>query len=360
MIISRTPFRISFFGGGTDYPAWYREHGGAVLATTINKYCYISCRYLPPFFDHKFRVVYSRIENCKTIDDIHHPAVREILRFLAVEQGVEIHHDGDLPARSGLGSSSAFTVGMLNALYALKGTLRTKEQLARDAINIEQERLQETVGSQDQVLAAYGGANSIEFLTNGQINVTPLIVHPERLNELNSCLMLFFTGIERTASSIAKTYVDSVKSKSREMRLLNDMVAEGLSILRDGRDISGFGKLLHESWLAKRGLSDKVSNSIVEDIYQEALSAGAIGGKLIGAGGGGFMLLFVNPPDQTRVRDRLRKLIHVPFNFEFSGSRIIFYDPEEDFSTHERQPGGVGNPSASETDSRIAHHAPQS
>lgn len=332
MIISRTPFRISFFGGGTDYPAWYRQHGGAVLGTTINKYCYISCRYLPPFFDHKFRVVYSKIENCQTIDEIAHPAVREILRYLNFEQGVEIHHDGDLPARSGLGSSSSFTVGMLNALYALKGMISSKEQLAREAIYMEQERLRETVGSQDQVLAAYGGLNHIEFLQNDEIKVKPLTLHPERLQELNAHLMLFFTGIKRTASFIAQSYVQDVDSKEAQLRRLTGMVNEAISILNDRQDLARFGKLLHESWQAKRSLSDKVSNSFVEEIYDQAMAAGALGGKLIGAGGGGFMLLFVHPADQAKVREKLRKLIHVPFKFEFSGSRIIFFDPEEDFS----------------------------
>src|SRR5688572_10152771 len=240
MIISRTPFRISFFGGGTDYPAWYRKHGGAVLATTINKYCYISCRYLPPFFDHKFRLVYSKIENCQTIDEIAHPAVREILRFLDVDMGVEIQHDGDLPARSVLGSSSSFVVGMLNALYALKGQMSSKSDLAHQAIYIEQERLHETVGSQDQVLAAHGGSNLIEFLSNDEINVIPLTLDPARLKELNSHLMLYFTGINRTASAIAVSYVSDMHNREPAMRQISAMVQEGLEILRDGREIGQF------------------------------------------------------------------------------------------------------------------------
>lgn len=336
MIISRTPYRISFFGGGTDYPAWYRQHGGAVVGATINKYCYISCRYLPPFFDHRFRVVYSKIENSQTVEEISHPAVREILRYLNIEQGVEIHHDGDLPARSGLGSSSSFSVGMLNALYALKGILTSKEQLAHEAIYIEQERLRETVGSQDQVMAAYGGVNHIEFLPNDEIKVKPLTLHPERLRELNAHLMLFFTGIRRTASSIAQSYVQNVESREAQLRQLNGMVAEAISILNDGQEIARFGKLLHESWRAKRSLSDKVSNSYVEEVYEQAMAAGALGGKLIGAGGGGFMLLFAHISDQPKVKERLNKLIHVPFKFEFSGSRIIFFDPEEDYSAQAR------------------------
>jgi len=337
MIISRTPYRISFFGGGTDYPSWYRVHGGQVIATTIDKYCYISARYLPPFFDHNFRVVYSRIENCRTIDEIEHPAVRECLRYLNFEQGLEIHHDGDLPARSGLGSSSSFVVGLLHALHALKGTIPTKEQLAHEAIYMEQTRLRETVGSQDQVLAAHGGCHRIEFLANDEIRVTPITLHRDRLDELNSHLMLFFTGIKRTATTIAQSYVRDVASVERQLHRMSDMVDEGFQILAKGADLAMFGRLLHEGWRAKRSLSEQVSNTVVDEIYQEALSAGALGGKLIGAGGGGFMLLFAHPSDQARVKERLHKLVHVPFRFEHGGSRIIFFDPGEDYTAQARQ-----------------------
>jgi D-glycero-alpha-D-manno-heptose-7-phosphate kinase len=336
MIISRTPFRISFFGGGTDYPDWYRRHGGAVLATTINKYCYISCRYLPPFFDHKFRVVYSRIEDCRNIDEILHPPVREALRFLNFEQGVEIHHDGDLPARSGLGSSSSFTVGLLNALYALRGVMVDKSELARKAIHIEQERLNEAVGSQDQALAAYGGLNHIEFLQNGEINVMPLTLSPERIKELNAHLMLFFTGVSRTASAVVREYLPEVMTKETQLARMREMVDESLGLLRGRGDLASFGRLLHESWKLKRGLSPKISTSHVDAVYEAGLAAGAIGGKLIGAGGGGFVLLFVPPERQPAVAERLRDLVHVPIKFEFSGSRIIFFDPEEDFTEQAR------------------------
>ena len=339
MIISRTPYRISFFGGGTDYPAWYRNHGGAVLGTTIDKYCYLTCRYLPPFFEHRFRVVYSKVENCQTVNDITHPAVREILLYLRMDRGLEIHHDGDLPARSGLGSSSAFTVSLLHALYALKGHMPSKEQLAKESIYIEQERLRETVGSQDQVLAAYGGFNHITFLPSGEISVRPMTLLPERVRELNAHLMLFFTGINRTASDIAQSYVQDVEYKEQQMRIMGDMVNEGISMLNDGQNITRFGKLLHESWKAKRSLSPKVSNSHIEEIYDQAMLAGAIGGKLIGAGGGGFMLLFVHPRNQNKVRERLNKLLHVPFKFEFLGSQIIFFDSEDDYSAEERARG---------------------
>jgi len=332
MIISRTPFRISFFGGGTDYPAWYRQHGGAVLGTSINKHCYISCRYLPPFFDHKYRVVYSKIENCHAIDEIAHPSVREILRYLNIEQGVEIHHDGDLPARSGIGSSSAFTVGMLHAVLALKGRMTSKEDLARQAIHIEQDVLKETVGSQDQVIAAHGGLNLIEFIPSDEIRVQPLTLPPERLEELNAHLMLFFTGINRTASTIASSYAGDSERTHEPLRRLQDMVPRAIAILKDGGDIARFGVLLHDSWETKRSLSDRITNDAVEGIYDQARAAGALGGKLLGAGGGGFMLLFVPPPAQARIRDRLRNLIHVPFKFETAGSRIIFFEPGEDYT----------------------------
>jgi D-glycero-alpha-D-manno-heptose-7-phosphate kinase len=337
MIISRTPFRISFFGGGTDYPAWYRKHGGAVLATAIDKYCYLSCRYLPPFFEHRIRLVYSKIENCQSIEEIVHPSAREVLRFLKLERGLEIHHDGDLPARSGMGSSSAFTVGLLNALYALKGQMPSKHQLAVESIYIEQESLKETVGSQDQVLAAYGGFNHISFHETGEISVRPMTIDPERLKELNAHLMLFYTGVKRTASNVADSYVGDIENKKRQLRIMKDLLEEGISILGSGQDITAFGELLHEAWQAKRSLSQMVSNSHVDHVYEEALAAGAIGGKLTGAGGGGFLLLFVPPSKSRTVRERLNKLIYVPFKFDFSGSQIIFFDPQEDYAELEQE-----------------------
>ena len=336
MIISRTPFRISFFGGGTDYPAWYRKHGGAVLATTIDKYCYLLCRYLPPFFDYRISVVYRQTERCQTIDEITHPAVREVLRYLNMYRGVDIHYAGDLPARSGMGSSSSFTVGLLHALYALKGQMPSKRQLALESVYIEQELLKETVGSQDQVSAAYGGFNHITFLPDGEIAVRPMTLTRERISELNSLLMLFYTGIKRTASNIAESYVEDIESREKQLRIMSDMVDEAISILSSGQDITRFGALLHETWQAKRTLSSRVSNSYVDEIYEQARSAGAIGGKVTGAGGGGFMLLFVPPSRQREVREKLNKLVYVPFKFEFSGSQIIFYDPEKDYCEVEK------------------------
>jgi len=337
MIISRAPFRVSFFGGGTDYPSWYRKHGGAVLATTIDKYCYITCRYLPPFFEHKYCIIYSKMEYCSTIDEIVHPSVREVLRYLQIGRGVEIHHDGDIPARSGMGSSSAFTVGLLHGLSALRGEMRSKHQLAMESIHLEQEILKETVGSQDQVLAAYGGFNHISFLPNGDISVRPVTIGAERLRQLESHFMLFYTGIKRTASNIADTFVADIEDKQRQLRFMKDLVDEGLSIVTGGNDLRAFGELLHEAWQAKRSLSAAVSNSEVDEMYARARSAGAIGGKLIGAGGGGFLLLFVPPDRRTAVRQALETLIHVPIRFESSGSQIIFFDREADYLAEEEQ-----------------------
>ncbi len=336
MIISRTPYRISFFGGGTDYPVWYRHHGGAVLAASIDKYCYLTCRHLPPFFEHRIRVVYSKIESCQSVDQIQHPVVREALRYLEFTRGVEIHHDGDLPARSGMGTSSAFTVGLLHALHALAGQMVSKRQLAQQSIHLEQEVLRETVGCQDQVLAAYGGLNHVIFHPAGEITVRPVLISQQRKQELNDHLMLFYTGIKRTSSQVAASYVENIEARRRQLRIMASLVDDGLSILCGSGDITDFGKLLHEAWATKSSLSPTVSNHAVDQMYEEALSAGAIGGKLLGAGGGGFLLLFARPDDQPRIRQRLSTLVHVPFEFESGGSQIIFYDHERDYSSEEQ------------------------
>lgn len=329
MVITRTPFRISFFGGGTDYPAWYREHGGLVLASTIDKYCYISCRYLPPFFEHKHRIVYSRIENVKKIEEIEHPSVRETLAWAGCEKGLEIHHDGDLPARAGLGSSSSFTVGLVHAISALEGRYASKEDLAGNSIHIEQNIIKESVGSQDQVSAAFGGFNRIEFKVNDTFQVSPIILPKNRLQELQSHLMLFFTGFTRFASEIAKDKIKNLKSRESDLKCMRQMVDESINILYDKNiPIGDFGKLLHESWLYKRKLSDKVSTPEIDAIFEEAMSVGAMGGKLLGAGGGGFVLFFVKPELQAQVREKLKDLILVPFNFDCSGSRVMYYQPD--------------------------------
>lgn len=337
MIITRTPLRISFFGGGTDYPAWYVKHGGAVLSTTINKYCWITCRYLPPFFEHKFRIVYSRNEYCHKIEDIQHPAVRAVLGQLRIERGLEVHHDGDLPARSGMGTSSAFTVGLLHALHALYGRMPSKRQLTDEGIHIEQEVLKETVGSQDQVSAAHGGFNHIAFAPNKEITVRPMTLSADRVEELQSHLMLFYTGLVRTASDVASTYVEQIDKREFLLLRMKSMVDVGVSILESGMEMSAFGDLLDEAWQLKRSLSSSVSNEKIEEIYADAKAAGARGGKITGAGGGGFMLLFVNPADQQKVRARLGNLLHIPFKMEWHGSQVIFFEPEEDFSASEKE-----------------------
>lgn len=326
MIISRTPFRISFFGGGTDYPAWFEEHGGATLATTIDKYCWITCRYLPPFFEHKSRIIYSKIEHVKNIDEIVHPAVREVLRFMKVKEGVEIHHDGDLPARTGLGSSSAFTVGLLNVLYALKGTMVSKDRLAKEAIYVEQNLCKEYVGCQDQALAAHGGFNYIEFGGSQHLSVKKIVIPEERLNELQSHLMLFFTGFSRFASEIAEHQVKNIPQKKKDFKELYAMTREALEMV-NGYKFKDFGKLLDKTWMIKRQLSDKITTPHIDDIYNTAKKAGALGGKLLGAGGGGFVLIFAEPHKQKEIRKRLKGLLEIPFCFESLGSQIIFYQP---------------------------------
>lgn len=329
MIISQTPFRVSFFGGGTDFPAWYREHGGAVLSSTINKYGYITCRHLPPFFEHKHRLVYSKIENVTEISEIDHPAVRNVFRFMEVNEGMEIHYDGDLPARSGLGSSSTFTVGLLNTLSAMRGQMKSKKELADLAIHVEQEVINETVGSQDQIAAAYGGINRIDFHTNGSYTVAPVIISPDRANNLNDHLMLFFTGFSRIAETIEKSKIENFAKKKAHLMTMKSMVDESLSILQaQDCEMDLFGKMLHEGWLLKRDLSSQVSNSKIDEIYEAGLRAGALGGKILGAGGGGFVLFYARPENQQSVRDALHGLIEVDFKFEHGGSQIIFYNPD--------------------------------
>jgi len=298
-----------------------------VLGTTIDKYCYITCRYLPPFFEHKYRVTYSRIEMTESISEINHPSVRESLGFMNIENGIEIHHDGDLPARTGLGSSSSFTVGLLNVLYALKGVMPTKLQLATEAIHIERDLNRENVGSQDQVLVAYGGLNRIDFDRNGTPQIVPATIKQERLDLLHKHLMLFFTGFPRIASDIAAEQIEQTPNRKRELTRMHKMVDEAVAMLNSNTDIDEFGKLLDEAWKLKRSLTDKITTPEINDIYEMAREAGATGGKLLGAGGGGFILFFVKPENQANVKMRLHKNLCVPFKFEKFGSQIIFYDP---------------------------------
>lgn len=329
MIISRTPFRISLFGGGSDYPAWYKEHGGSVLGFAINKYCYISVRELPPFFEHKHRIVYSAIEMANKVDEIDHPSVRGVLKELGDDKGLEIHHDGDLPARSGLGSSSSFTVGLINALYALDGRMISKRQLAHKAIHIEQGVIKEHVGSQDQVWAAYGGINRIDFATDDSISVTPMRISKGRREELRGNLMLCFTGVSRIAETIARKQISNLKNRTDSIHKMTEMVDEAVEILgNDGRPLSELGSLLDQSWRLKRELADGVTNAGIDDAYQAARDAGALGGKVLGAGGGGFMLFYVEPDRRQAVSESLKTMLRVSFDFDMSGSKIVVYEPD--------------------------------
>ncbi len=329
MIISRTPFRISLFGGGTDYPDWYREHGGAVVGTAIDKYCYISVRQLPPFFEHRTRIVYSRVELVREVSEIRHPAVRAVLSDMGLELGLEIHHDADLPARSGLGTSSSFAVGLINALHAFQSRIIAKRELGRAAIRIEQEILKENVGCQDQLWAAYGGFNRIDFLPDDTFTVTPVILPASRLAELRNSIMLFFTGFPRCTSYIVHEQIRNIGRHTCQLRAIRTLVESAVDILvNPNQPLRELGALLHESWRLKRELSSNVSNPHIDEIYQAGLDGGATGGKLLGAGGGGFMVFLVDPENRERLRQRLKKLIHVSVGFDKDGSRIVLYQPE--------------------------------
>ena len=331
MIISRTPYRISFFGGGTDYPDWYLKNGGKVLSTTFDKYCYISLRNLPQFFSHKYRIVYSQIESINSYNEIKHPSVREILRYFDLPNGLEIHHDGDLPARSGLGSSSSFTVGLLNAIYAFQGLRISNYELACLAINMEQNIIKEPVGSQDQIAAAYGGFNKINFQKDGDFSVNRQIYDQNRISDLNKNLMLFFSGQSRYSSDVSSKKIENIKEGKNIGYLseIESMVDESISILGNkNKPLNSFGELLNEAWKCKKQFTGAVSNSLIDSIYKRAIEAGALGGKLLGAGGGGFIIFYVETHNQNKVKEMLRDLMHVPFKFDNKGSDIVLYQPE--------------------------------
>lgn len=333
MIIAKTPFRISFFGGGTDYPAWYREEGGAVFSTTINKYCYVMCRTYPAFFNVKHRVIWSRIENVQSVEEIENPAVRGAMQMLGYgdDVGLEIHYHGDLPARSGMGSSSAFAAGLIKCLYGLRGRLIGPGELARETIRLEQEVLKEAVGSQDQVAVAYGGLNHIRFHTNGDIRVEPVPLSGSRLRALEDNLMLFYTGRSRFASEVAAKVIENIEGR-KSSAILHDMAAlvpEALSIVSSSGNLDDFGRLLHTNWLLKRELSHNISNSTIDDLYALARSNGALGGKLLGAGESGFMLFYVRPEDRPRLLKAFKDILHVPFGLSSTGASIIHSSPDE-------------------------------
>src|SRR5438477_2656731 len=297
MIISRTPFRVSLFGGGTDYPDWIREHGGAVLGMAINKYCYLTVRSLPPFFEHKHRIVYSKIEQVRETSEIVHPAVRAVFSELAIDEGLEVHHDADLPARSGLGSSSSFTVGLLNTLYALRGRMMRKAELCNEGIRIEQEVIGESVGCQDQVWAAYGGLNRIDFPSEGGFSVQPVVLGNHRRRELVASLILVFSGLSRFASDVAEEKISNIARNERQLFTMRRMVDQAMELLLDQNEpVHRLGEMLNESWMLKRSLASCVSNSRIDDIYEAAMAAGPSGGKLLGAGRG-RLLPFGTGPD---------------------------------------------------------------
>lgn len=325
MIITRTPFRVSFFGGGTDFPVFYDEHGGEVLSTSIDKYCYITVRELPPFFDHKYRIRYTKREETNSILDIQHPSVRACLLHMEIRDGMEVLHTSDIPAMSGIGSSSSFTVGLLHALYAYNDERVSKSELCQGALHIEQQMLNENVGSQDQTAAAYGGLNVIKFKKNRQPIVSPIAIQRHRRVQLESNLMLFFTRFSRVSDTIAKTQIEKTPTLTKELSFMKSMVEQAIEILVDeSLSLNNFGELLHDSWEIKRTLTEKITNPEIDQYYQIARQAGAIGGKLCGAGGGGFFMLFVPPEKQKSVKEALHELLHVPFKFDFSGAQIIY------------------------------------
>ena len=326
MIISRTPFRVSFFGGGTDYPAWYREHNGSVISTTINRFSFISLRYLPKFFEFDYKIRYFENEMVNSVEEIRHPSVRECLKFMGIEEGVEMIHNADLPAQSGLGSSSTFTVGMLHAAYALRNEMPTKRELAENSIKVEQEWIGEYVGSQDQTAAAFGGFNRINFGGPQHIHVIPIIIEPGRLEELEGSLLMFFTGLTRNATEIAEEQINNTPMKKPNLFKMMELVEEAEAILKSKTiPLEEFGRLLHQQWMIKREMSSQISNSTINDIYETGLKAGALGGKLLGAGGGGMMLFYVPPESQAKVVVALNHLLHIPFRFDYLGSQIIYY-----------------------------------
>lgn len=327
MIITQTPFRMSFFGGGTDYPEFYEKHGGSVISTTFDKYCYVTVRHLPRFFDYTNQLTYAQIERVNSVEEIEHPAIRNAMKYLDMHE-IRLVYEADLPARSGLGSSSSFAVGMLNAFHALKGKYAGKEKLAREAIYLERVLCQENGGVQDQIAAAYGGFNRIDFSQDG-FNVRPIIISKERKQLLDESLLLFFTGFSRFSSDIAAAQQKVTKDKTAELLEMLSLVNEAEKILTSKQDLNEFGRLLDYAWRLKRGITDRISNASIDEVYRKATEAGAIGGKLMGAGGGGFMVFYAEKEKQQAVRRALKDLLYVPFSFETKGTHVLYYTPED-------------------------------
>jgi len=317
---------MSFFGGGTDFPAFYKEHGGSVISTTFDKYCYVTVRHLPPFFDYANQITYNIIERTNSADEIIHPAVREAMKYLDMHE-LRVVYEADLPARSGLGTSSSFAVGMLNAFYALKGKYADKRRLADDAIHLERELCAESGGIQDQIAASFGGFNRIDFSADGY-RVNPVVISEDRKKELNNNLMLFFTGFSRFSSEISMGQAKATADKTKELLEMKGLVDDAEKILVSKTDLTEFGKLLDYTWRLKRGITSEISTEVVDELYGKAIKAGASGGKLLGAGGGGFLLFYAEPDKQERVKNALDNLLYVPFEFESGGTRIMYYKSE--------------------------------
>lgn len=329
MIISKTPFRMSFFGGGTDMEDYFRENGGAVLSTTFDKYCYVTVRHLPRFFEYKTHLTYSKMEYVNSYEEIRHPLIREGMRMLDMHE-LRLTYESDLPARSGLGTSSSFAVGMLNAFYALKGKYADKKKLADEAIYLERILCNETGGWQDQIAASYGGFNRINFGPDGY-EVLPVIIRPERKRELNDNLMMFFTGFTRFSSDVQKiNSASGAEDKKARLKRMYDLVDEAEAILTDRtRNLDDFGRLLDVTWKLKKGTGSAISTNSIDVLYEKGMEAGALGGKLLGAGGGGFLVFYVRPENQDSVQKAMKNLLYIPFRFEDGGTRIIHYSPEE-------------------------------
>lgn len=322
MIITKTPYRISFFGGGSDYPIWYKKYGGKVLSTTIDKHIYLTCRFLPKFFGHKYRVVWSKIETVNKINNIKHPAVKGLLNYLKINNGLEIHYDGDLPAKSGMGSSSCFSVGLFNAIYNLQNKNIKSFDLAKKTINFEQKYMHETVGSQDQIAAAVGGFNKIYFNKNETYSIKK--IPNKNLRLLNDNLLLLYSGIQRKAHNIANSYINELsKSYKQNIIKLMNYVDLGEQLIVQGQ-LEDFGKLLHDAWLEKKSLGSKITNNKIDQLYEFALKNGAIGGKLLGAGGGGFLLIYMAKQKQKKFLSKLKRIVNIPFRFSQEGSKVVF------------------------------------
>lgn len=327
MIITKTPFRMSFFGGGTDMESYFKENGGSVLSTTFDKYCYVNVRHLPRFFDWSTEITYSKIEKVSNTEDIQHPAIRNAMKMLDMHE-IRLTYEADLPARSGLGTSSSFAVGMLNAFYALKGKYADKKKLADEAIYLERVLCQEAGGWQDQIAASFGGFNRINFNAEGY-EVLPVIISPERKKQLNDNLMMFFTGFTRFSSDVQKANKVSDKEKHAQLRQMYKLVDEAEQVLVDKtKDLDDFGRLLDTTWRLKRQTGAAISTDGIDGLYAKGIEAGALGGKLLGAGGGGFLLFYVQPEHQDAVRWAMKDLMYIPFKFEDGGTRVIHYTPE--------------------------------